>query len=245
MEVKKHIVFYVMAALSLVFPMSGYSQNYTEDMKKISEKYKKGDISYHVKYYFYPSDSLKKAVDSMNIYSCMSGQEYYCNVSQGKKSFEYFKNSKFYFVIDHSESVIAVKKSSDAQQQSWDIGKVDSLIHAQGVKITYKGLDNNEGEYSITLNGKTWDKLKIVFSKSDFTLEKIYMYSSSKGTMYKTELNKPVILMSFSGYSEKQLDKTIFSESKFFYETKDAIVLNESYKKYKLLDYIYKLSKRS
>lgn len=233
-----------MFATLLIPPTIGHSQDYVGDMKKITERFTKGDISFREKYCFYPSDSIKKVADSINIYCCLSGQNYYYKITSGGKSFEYYKNSKYYFVVDHSESAIAVKKSPEAQQQMWDISKVDSLIHSQGVKITYKDLESNKGEYDIAISGKLWNRLKLVFNKSDYSLEKMYVYSSSKGKMYGTTYNKPMIVIYYSGYSEKQLDKSIFSESKYFYDTKDAIVLGDSYKKYTLLDYVYKMSKR-
>jgi len=181
----------------------------------------------------------------MNAYCCMSGQDYYCKITAGGRVFEHCRNDKYYFVVDHLESAIAVKKSTDAQKQVWDISKIDSLIHLPGVKIAFKDIGNGEGEYEITMKDIQWNRLKLVFHKSDFTLEKVNMYSSAKGKMYGASYSKPMIAMYYSGYSEKQVDKSFFDESKFFYEGKEGLVLSDAYKKYKLLDYIYKLSKRS
>ena len=245
MKVNINILRKVVFTALLISPFCGWSQNYAEDMKRVTEKFQTGDISYHVKYLFYPYDSVKKISDSVSIYSCMSGHDYYSKITSGNKSYEYCRNSKYFFMVDHVESAIAVKKSSDAQQQMWDISKVDSMINIPGVKISYKNLGNSEGEYDIVMKDKMWNRIKMVFSKSDYTLEKISMYSSSKGKMFGASYNKPMIIMYYSGYSNKKLDKNNFGETKFFYETKDGLVLNEAYKKYKLLDYVFKLSGRS
>jgi hypothetical protein len=245
MEVSKQIVRIVMFLSLLIPPIHGNSQNYAEDMKKITEKFKNGDITYNVKYCFYPFDSLKKVADSMNATCSMSGNDYYCKIATNGKTVEYCKNSRYYLVVDHSEMAIAVKKSSDAQQQMWDITKVDSLVHSPGIKISYKALGNNEGEYDLTMKGRQWDRLKLVFNSLNYTIENIYMYSSSKGKMYGTEYKNPMIGMYYTGYSEKQLNKSVFSESRFISNEKDGIALSDTYKKYKLLDYVYKLSKRS
>jgi hypothetical protein len=233
-----------MFAALLVLPACGFGQNYGEDMKKVMGKFSTGDISYHMKYCFYPYDSVKRITDSMSTDCYQSGQNYYYKIHSGKKEFEYYRNDRYFFVVDHSESAIAVKKNTEAQQQMWDMKRIDSLMHAPGVKVTYK-TSGNDGEYDIAIKGGTWNKYRIIFNKSDYTLEKIYMNSSSSGKLSGTNYKKPMIVMYFSGYSEKQIDKSVFSESKVFSDTNDAIVLNDNYKKYKLLDYIYKLSKRS
>lgn len=234
----------------LLFILIGSSslrgQNYGDDIKKITAAFQKADISFHAKYCFYPFDSLKTITDSMDILCCMSGKDYYCKITSGEASYEYCKNSKYYFVIDHPNSAIAVKQSSDiSQKQMWDISKVDSLVHSPGVKISYHDVGRKRGEYDIITKGSAWNKVKLIYDKSTYLLEQMCMYSSSKGSMFGTTYNKPMIEIYYSRYSSKQLDKNIFSERKFFYDTKDSLVLREPYKKYKLLDYIYPISKRS
>jgi hypothetical protein len=225
--------------------ISLYAQNYSLDMSKIKAKYNSGDISFHVKYLFYPFDSIKKATDSMNIQCNMSGNEYYYKINAGVGSYEYLKNSRFYFVIDHSEKAIAVKKSSEAHQQLWDINKIDSIMHSPSVKVKYKDLGKNEAEYEVTLESGPWNRFKIVFNRTTYILEKMYMYSPGTGKMYGEDYKKPMIGIYYSNYSTAQFSKDIFNEGKFFSDTQSAIVLTDSYKKYKLLDYVYKMSKRS
>lgn len=229
----------LMLAGLFLFTSVCIGQDYIKDIEKITGTFKKGDISYRMKYCFYPADSIKKVSDSMDIYCCRSGQDYYCRVTSGKKSYEYCKNSKYFFVVDNPESAIVVKKSPDAGQQAWDISKVDSLIHTPGVKVLYKGLDNSFGEYDITISGGTWDRLRIVFNKTDYTLEKMYMLSSFRGKMYGAEINKPMVVIYFSGYNHTKLDKNIFSEGTYFSNTPSGLVLSNSYRKYKLLDYTH------
>jgi len=223
--------------------MSG--QNYSEDMKKIIGAFKNGNISFYMKYRFYPYDSLNTISDSMNAYCCMSGQNYYCKITSSGASYEYFKNTKYYFIVDHSLSAIAVDKSTSSPKQLWDISKVDSMMHTPGVKVFYKDIGKNEGEYTIVMKNANWDKLKLTFNKSNYLLEKMFMYSSSRGKMLGTDYSRPRIGIFYSAYSNRQVDNTIFNEDKFFYNTSNAIVLTDTYKKYKLLDYVHKPSKRS
>lgn len=220
-------------------------QNYTEDMKKITGAFKNGEISFHMKYCFYPYDSLDIISDSMSAYCCMSGQNYYCKITSGGTAYEYFKNSKYYFIVDHSIPAIAVDKSTDSPHQLWDISKVDSMVHTPGVNVSYKNIGRNIGEYTITMKNADWNKLKLTFNKSNYLLEKMFMYSSARGKMLGTDYSRPRIGIFYYAYTNKQFDKNIFAEDKFFYDTPNAIVLTDTYKKYKLLDYIHKLSKRS
>lgn len=244
---KNTIVYKIFFACFFLFGNGNYllGQNYTEDMKKIMGAFKNGEISFHMKYCFYPYDSLTMISDSMSAYCCMSRQDYYCKISTSGTAYEYFKNSKYYFIVDHSIPAIAVDKSTHSPHQMWDISKVDSIVHTPGVKVSYKDVGRNEGEYTLTMSGTTWNKLKLTFNKSSYILEKMFMYSSSKGKMLGTDYSKPRIGIFYSNYSYKQVDENTFTEDKFFYDTPNAIVLTDTYKKYKLLDYIHKLSKKS
>lgn len=233
---------------SISFMLSGviHSQNYTDDVNKITGAFRKGDISFHMKYRFYPYDSINVAKDSLNVYCCISGAEYYYKVATTGGAYEYCKNSKYYFVIDHEESAIEVKRSTGAaSQQLWDINKFDSLVHSPDIKISYKTIDKNEGEYDISIKNNSWDKVKLVFNTSTYLPEKMIMYSKAKGKLVGTEFKRPRIEISYSGYSSKELNKKVFSEDRFFYDNSSAIVVRDAFKKYKLFDYVYKLKIRS
>jgi hypothetical protein len=243
MKLKTHIT-----QVILILTLLGKAlcaQEYAEDMKKITDGFKKGDISFHIKYLFFPYDSVKKSADSITISCSMSGQDYYCKIISGTRLLEYGRNSKYYFMADHAESAIAVKKSTDVQKQAWDISKIDSLMHVPGVKVSYKNISSNEGQYEISMVGKMWSRCKLTFSKTDYRIEKVCMYSDSKGRMLGSSYVRPIMVMYYSGYSEKKIDKSIFTEDRFFHDTGNEIVLSEAYKKYRLLDYVYKLSGRS
>lgn len=71
------------------------------------------------------------------------------------------------------------------------------------------------------------------------------MYSAGKGKMYGAAYNKPVIVVYYNDYSESPIEKSVFNETRYFNDNDKSIVLSDTYKKYKLLDYIYKLRSRS
>jgi len=244
---KKNITYHLFLTV-FIFLVGGstlFGQNYTEDMRKIVDAFKSKDISFHMKYRFYPYDSLNIVSDSISAYCCLSGQNYYCKITAGGALYEYIKNTTYFFIVDHSLSAIAVNKSSASPHELWDINKVDSMVHSPGVKVSYKNIGKNEGEYTITMSGTMWNKLKLTFNKSNYALESMFMYSSARGKLVGTDYSKPRIGILYSSYSNNLIDKNIFSEDKFFHYTPGVIVLTDTYKKYKLLDYIHKLPKRS
>ena len=242
MRAKIHIR-YILVLVALLIPsIYGSCQNYSQDMEKIMNTYKRGNISFHVKYRFYPYDSIHRATDSMNASCSMSGQASYYKIVSGGKVFEYVRNSYYYFVIDYTQQAIAVKKNSAAIGQAWDISKIDSLMHSRFSHVTYKNAGKNEGEYDVDVTNGPWNKFKIVFNKSNFSIVKISMYSSSKGKMAGQSYSKPMISISYTDYTESLTDKDIFSESKFFTVAGDNITLMEGYKKFKVLNYLKKQS---
>src|SRR4029077_18027419 len=91
-----NIIKAVLLGVLITLAVSGHSQDYVQDMKKICVAFKSEELSYHVKYLFYPYDSVKKATDSMNISCNMSGQEYYYKVISGGNSYEYYRNNKYF-----------------------------------------------------------------------------------------------------------------------------------------------------
>ena len=242
MKLKSHIRLIVIITALLHIAARGYSQNYSQDMEKIMNAYKHGSVSFHMKYRFYPYDSIRKVTDSMNAFCSMSGVAYYYKIESGKKEYEYVRNSDYYFVVDHSLHAIAVKKGTDAKGQAWDISKIDSLMHSRFSKVTYKDAGKNEGEYEVNLIEGTWNRFKIVFDKSSSRIVRIYMYSSMKGKMFGQSYSNPMISIYYSEYSGKALDKSIFSESKFFTVASNTITPAEDYKKYKVLNYLKKQS---
>jgi hypothetical protein len=224
---------------SLLLPLCGFSQNYAEDMGKITEKFKAGDLNFHVNYLFYPYDSSRKAIDTMKVNCFVSGGEYYYKINSGVNQYEYYCNNKYFYIIDHSQMAIAVKKNTAAGQQVWDMSRIDSLIHQPDIKISYKDAGNNEGEYDIKVANASWNSISIIFNKSTYRVSMMRISSDSKGKMYGEAYNKPVIKVYYTDYSGKPFDKSIFNESRYFNDSGKAMVLNDTYKKYKVLDYVH------
>jgi hypothetical protein len=228
--------------LLLVNLMRGFTvaQNYEQDMLKVMENSKDKFHSFKMKFVFYPYDSLAIASDSMKGYCRMDGASYYYNVSDGKNEYEYLKNNKYYLVIDHPSKVIALNTSSKSRPELWNLSKVDSLLNTKAMKVSYKELSKSEGQYDLTYSGRvSWNRLRLKFNKVNYTLEAIYMYSDAKGKMFGQKFAKPRVGIYYFDYSEKIPDNSVFSEGKYFHSEGEKPVLVETYKGYKLLDYIH------
>jgi hypothetical protein len=220
----------------LVAPLSLMAQNYKEDMEKIHEGYTSKYHSFKMTWMYFP-DSLSYPTDSMTGNCFVNGASYYYNIKNGSSHYEYLKNEKYYLVIDHSNKVVAVSKSANVKMQSWSLDKVDSLLNNPSVKVSYKLIANGKGEYNVALQGEAWSRVKIIFNKTNFTIEEITMFSSAAGKIYGEKYNKPRVKISYSDYNEKLPDEKIFSETNYLNESSGKTLLAAGYKNYKLLDY--------
>jgi len=232
--------FFIFAAI-LLLRSSLHAQDYGKDMQKISDNYSTKNIHFHLKYVFYPYDSIAVATDSIEAYCVMDGKKFYYKMRSGGNEFVYIKNNNYYVVVDYLQKAIALKQSSQAAVPSWNVAQVDSLMHSPTANLTYKDLGNQEGEYDIQLKQGTWNKLSIVFDKSSYTLTKVIMRSSAKGKLVGQKYDKPVIVISYYEYG-KQTDNSCFNVSTYFSSTENPVVLSAAYKRYKLLDYIHNSS---
>ncbi len=222
--------------LFLMVPFSLVAQNYKEDMGKIHEGYTTKYHSYKMKYLYFP-DSLSRSTDSMTGNCYVNGSSFYCNLINGNDRYEYLKNEKYYVVVDHSSKVIAVSKSTHVRMQSWSLDKLDSLLNNPNVKVSYKLTVSGKGEYDISMPLGSWNRIKLIFDKTSFTVEEITMFSSAAGKIYGENYNKPRIKICYSAYNEKLPDEKIFNETSYLNESSGKTALAVSYKSYKLLDY--------
>jgi hypothetical protein len=243
MKSKKYIRFVLFCFAGLITSFVK-AQDYTQDMQKIRESYKNSSGSFNMKYSYYPYDSINKATDSMHGTCTISGNLYYYNVSSGENSFEYIKNEKYYLVIDHPNKAIAIKYSSNKGENLWSIDKVDSLLNKPGIKVTYKSLGKEKGQYEVSCTKEsTWNKLRIVFNKTNYTLREVWLYSDGKGKIQGEPYNKPRIGIFYSVFKGNIPDKNIFSEKRFVEDNGKGIVLTGEYKKYRLLNYLSQAKK--
>ncbi len=216
------------------------AQNYTEDMLKIKDGYKNKYHSYKMKFVYYPYDSLGTATDSMKGICKMEGNSYYYGISAGSSEYEYMKNGKYYLIVDHPGKVVALNSSSKSRPEMWNLSKIDSLLNIKAIKISYKELNRNEGQYDLKYSGQaSWNRLRLKFNKLNYTLESMYMYSDDRGKISGQKFAKPRVSIYYSDYSEKMPDNSFFSELKYFHSEGNKPVLAETYKGYKLLDYIH------
>jgi len=244
MNFQKNIAIAIVCFSSLT-TTSVIAQNYAQDMGKIRESYKKGSLSFNMKYVYYPYDSIKRATDSLHGTCSISGDFYYYTVANGTDKCEYLKNEKYYMVIDNSNKAIAVNYSSKAQQDLWNIDKVDSMLKNPGIKVGYKLLGKEKAQYVLRYaKGSVWARIRIVFDKANYILSEVWFYSDAKGTIQGESYNKPKIGIFYSAFKETIPDKNIFSEKKYIEDSGKEIVLKGEYRKYRLLNYM-RLEKKS
>ncbi len=223
----------------MCFTINVKGQDYVHDMLKIREAYRNYH-SFKMKFIYCPYDSLSLVTDSMRARCYMTDNEYYYKINGSGHEYEYIKNSQHYIVIDHANKVVAIDKSSRARQEMWDIKKVDTLLASTAMRVKYKDLSNEEGEYDLTYGKGTWNRLKVVFNKTSYTLTSIIMYSPEKGKMSGQPFNKPRVGIYYSDYSKGRPDDNWFSDLKYVTSTGNKILPGEAYKGYKVLDYLNK-----
>jgi hypothetical protein len=228
--------FFVIAIVAFSFVVK--AQNYKEDMLKIRDCSKTKYHSFKMKFEFYPYDSLSLVTDSMSGKCFIEGNSYYYKFKAVGNEYEYVKNTEHYMVIDHANKVMAIKESFKARAELWDIKKIDSLLGISAMKVSYKNIGHNEGEYTVSFAKGTWSRLKLVFNKDKYTLDKIVLYSSEKGTMSGVKFNKPRVNISYTDYSEAQPDNNLFSDARYVANAGDKVMAVETYKGYKVLDYL-------
>jgi hypothetical protein len=227
-----------LTVLSLLAYSYSWAQDYKQDMLKIREYYKTQYHSFRMKFAFCPFDSLSMVADSMNGKCSVTGSSYYYKFSGGGNEYEYVKNSNHYLVIDHGNKVLALQESSKARIELWDMRKIDSLMSSSYMKVSYKDIGKDEGEYTLSFLKGTWNRLSILFNKTNYTLNKITLCSAEKGIMSGVKFNKPRISISYSDYSTAEPDNTVFSDARYITTAGSKVMPTESYKGYKVLDYI-------
>lgn len=237
----KNVLHIIMVSVILLPSSFSFAQNYTGDFKKIKENYDNKSLCFNMKYLYYPYDSVSRAEDSMQGYCCLEGKKFYYKITTVNGVCEYIRNDRYYFIVDHTQKVIALSKSSqNTARQMWDVSKIDSVLGSPSAKVTYKD-KGKDGEYELKLGFGNWNRMKLVFSRESYMLEQVRMYSLAKGKVYGQSYDKPFIGIYYTGYKEKISDKNIFAEIRYFHSDKDgAIVLSDEYKGYKLLNYLKK-----
>ncbi len=228
---------YVIITMVWIIPALGtHGQNYVEDFKKIKQSF--SNMSFNMKYRFYPYDSANVIADSMVGYCSVEGKYFYYRIKTTSGECEYVRNDKYYFIVDHSEKAIALKRSTSTIKQMWNVSQIDSVLNTQSANVVYK--DRGEkGQYNIAYAHSSWNRVKIIFDKRNYRLDEICMYSTSKGKMFGQEFNKPIVRIYYSDYKQSASGKDLFAETKYFHSDKNgAIVLSDEYRQYKLLNHL-------
>jgi hypothetical protein len=239
-KVKLHIGSLLAVFVLLIFSNHSAAQNYKEDMLKIRTAFKSNCHSFSIKYLYFPYDSVKKATDSINGTCIVDSNNWYYKISTTAGLIEYLKNDKYYLAVNHANKAILLNRSSSAKRDLWDIKKVDSLLSIPTVKISYSD-KGSMGEYNVSFEGGSWNKMKLVFSKTQHTLNEIWLYSIAKGKIFGEPYNKPVIEILYNSYNEISKSKDDFNEGKYVQKNKNGIFEGVgAFKEFKLLDYINK-----
>jgi len=230
------IVFITVFVLSSSLP----AQYYKEDMEKIRAGFKSKCHSFSIKYLYYPYDSIKKATDSINGSCIVDSENWYYKIRSSSGLVEYMNNGKYFVEVNHANKVILVSKGNAVKRDLWDIKKVDSLLKTPTLKISYSEKDG-KGEYNMIFDNGSWNKMKLIFNKENFTLDEIWLYSSAKGKIFDEPYNKPAIGILFTSYTETVPSENDFSEEKYVHVTKEGnFEPVGSLKGFKLLNYVNK-----
>ena len=218
---------------------SATAQNYKDDMEKIRVAYKSQYHSFSIKYLYYPYDSIKRATDSIKGTCIVDSEYWYYKIRSSAGEVEYLKNGKYFIDVNHANKVIMITKSSVAKSDFWDINKVDSLLRLPTISISYKerGI---EGEYTVSLDQGSWNKIKLVFNRKRNTMDEIWLYSTAQGKILGEPYKKPVIGIFYTSYSEAKPAKNNFNEGKYVQENKEGDFEGIGvFKGFKMLDYIH------
>src|SRR6185312_4115582 len=237
---KQHIISVTIIVSALMASSLCMAQNYKDDMMQIRSAFKNKYHSFSIKYIYYPNDSIKKATDSILGTCIMDSTSWYYKIRNNTGVVEYLKNGKYFIVVNHSNKVILINKSSAAKSDLWDIRKVDSMLNISTVQNSYKE-KNGEGEYMVTLDEGTWNKMKLIFNKERHTLDEIWLYSFAKGKIMGEPYDKPAVAILYTAYKESLPARNEFDEKKYIQEAPDGNYEAAGvYKGFKLIDYVHK-----
>jgi hypothetical protein len=239
-QLNRSLLIVIMAVFALANTLT--AQNYKEDMLKIRTTFRTKCHSFSIKYLYFPSDSIKKATDSIKGTCLVDSEYWYYKIRSNSGLVEYLRNEKYYVVVNHGSKVIMIDRNSIAKRDIWSIGKVDSLLQLATVKIRYKDI-NGKGEYDIKFDSgqSSWNRMKLVFNKEHYTLDEIWLYSTAKGKIYGENYNKPAIGIFYTSYNNIPLTKGSFSEEKFLQKNQAGKFEGVGdLKEFKLLDYVNK-----
>ncbi|HTA26699.1 MAG TPA: hypothetical protein VK809_02845 [Bacteroidia bacterium] len=224
----------------LIFSNHSAAQNYKEDMLKIRTSFKSNCHSFSIKYLYFPYDSVKKATDSITGTCIVDSNNWYYKISTTAGLIEYLKNDRYYLSVNHANKTILINKSSLAKRDLWDIKKVDSLLSIPTVKISYAD-KGSKGEYDVSFEGGSWNRMILVFSKTQYTLNEIWLYSIAKGKIYGESYNKPVIGIIYNSYNTVPKSKDDFNEGKYVQRNKNGNFEGVgAFREFKLVDYLNK-----
>ncbi len=237
---KQHIISLAAIVSTLMLSSLCIAQDYKNDMMQIRSAFKNKYHSFAIKYIYYPYDSIKKATDSILGTCIMDSTSWYYKIRNNTGVVEYLKNGKYFLEVNHSNKVILLSKNSAAKSDLWDISRVDSMLRTSTVQNSYKE-KNGEGEYMVTFEEGTWNKMRLVFNKERHTLDAIWLYSFAKGKIMGEPYNKPAIAILYTGYKETLPARAEFDEKKYVQETPNGnFEVAGAFKGFKLIDYVHK-----
>jgi hypothetical protein len=239
-KVKSNTVFIAVFITVSILSNIVSAQNYKEDMEKIRKEYKSKCHSFSMKYLYYPYDSIKKATDSIKATCVVDSEYWYYKIKSNSGQIELLRNGKYYVEVNYSDKIIIIRKNSSAKTDLWSPNKIDSLLQNPALKISYNE-KVGKGEYDITFDKGSWNRMKIVFNKQSYNIDEIWLYSPAKGKILGEPYNKPSIGIFYYAYSISEPAKDEFNEGKYLQRTNDGnFKVTDSFKEYKLLDYVHK-----
>jgi hypothetical protein len=232
-----------------------YAQNFEEDLKKVSEKYKSGNYLLEVNYIFYGGHESAKALDKQTV--LIKKYEDYFHTNQFGT--EIISNSKYVLVIDHQNKIMALElkhKESTAKDRAKAQKEVDELyqnlyttlgidpekakVTKEDIKTTYLGQKEGHKGYRLSYSFGEHEHLELYFN-SEHLIAEVWMYFRTPMEVEEGVFKKPKVKMIYG----KQNLNPIFDQKEFdikkyveIGKNKEVNITDKRYQSFELINHL-------
>jgi len=250
-QIKKHAFLMLLPLFSVFY---SNAQNFEEDMKKVAERYNKGNYSIEVDYVFYGGHDGSIPLDQQTTSIRKKADHYHTN----QFGTEMITNSKYLLVIDNQNKVIAIdKKRKEKKASSEEQEKVEALYlelyKALGIdpnqakvseadrKVSYLGISRGKKGYRISYSYGEYEHFELYFNTKNNQIEEVWMYFRKPMEIEAGIYKKPKVKLVY----EKQKIDPIFNKNEFdisqyirITANKEVVITNEKYKNFELINHL-------
>ena len=185
-------VIFILIVLPTISISSLYSQDLTQDLKLVSNKYKSiSQFELNIKVNVYETNIAKSPEFSMNCIIAKNEDSYYLKQDED----EYYYNSSNLITIDNSRKIIAYsKRTKDVQLESTPTNVINTLdSNTKFITDIHFNDNNNLKTYTISYTNFYFKTIIISINKESNLIEKLTYYYNDK---YFKDYNKVDIIYS-------------------------------------------------